>query len=100
MPLLAGLDLSTTGQVTVYTGVTQERTINVRACNRSASPANLTLWAVPNAQAVGNAYLIEPTISVPPGGVVEEMGIPFEVGAKIYAQAGTASAFNVMIWGL
>lgn len=100
MPLLAGIDLTTTGQTLIYQGAGQERTINVRACNRSGAPVTVTIWAVPTGQSPGNPYVIEPATPIPPGGVLEDLGIPFEIGARIMAQAGAANSINVMVWGL
>lgn len=84
---------------TLYTVPSATSTLvkTMRIVNTSASAATIKIWQ----NGTANANTILPTTSIDAGGFAEFEGT-FTLGAADYisAQAGTASAITITIWGV
>ena len=95
--IYAQSDLTATTLTTVFT-IAALGTYNIRLTNRNASSVTIRLALAATSTPSASEY-IEYDAVIPANGVLEEQGIPLQVGKLIVAYSSVANV-SVSVWGI
>lgn len=94
-PKTVGPSTLTTGSVLYFTADKRYMVERWMFTNIAAADSTVTLYIVPSGSSVGNSYKILNAVTIPVNDQTSiQIPIVLEVGTKVYALAGDASAIN------